>query len=288
MATLLVNGCAPPAPSIWRESLPIAATSTRSRTASSAGKSSLRKYSPFELPPRIKKQGMAVGMPRMVRRALGTLLHSRSEAPRLAPHRLLDGGETRKPEWSAGNRATNEATGRTKASGTRVLAALDRHAPRARRVDRSRVRSAGAGERHRSRAAAAELLRHRRRGRQHPHADGTRRRHPRRLRLHGDGRRGAGRDSPADASADSLHHQHEHGRRPRRRQRGALEGGLEHPAGRRCGRRRVGRRRPREFRLRERARARERAHADVCGGAADPVGVFGRRKRSSTACIRCT
>src|SRR6185503_17827242 len=77
-ATLLVSGCAPPAPSIWRASLPTAATSTRSRKASSAGKSSLRKYSPFELPPRINEQRMAVCMPRMVRRTRDALLLARS------------------------------------------------------------------------------------------------------------------------------------------------------------------------------------------------------------------
>ena len=104
-----------------------------------------------------------------------------------------------------GGGGINDATGRPKTSGTRVLAALDRLAARARRVDRSRAcaadarersRAADAGERARGRAAARELLRHRRRGRQHPHADGARRRHPRRLRLHANGRRGAGRDPP--------------------------------------------------------------------------------------------
>ena len=62
-----------------------------------------------------------------------------------------------------GGGGINDATGRPKTSGTRVLAALDRLAARARRVDRSRVcaadarersRAADAGERARGRAAA--------------------------------------------------------------------------------------------------------------------------------------
>ena len=62
-ATLLVSGCAPPTPSIWRTSgEPIAASSTRSRSARSAGRSLAWKYSPFDVPPRISVQGMAVSI----------------------------------------------------------------------------------------------------------------------------------------------------------------------------------------------------------------------------------
>ena len=44
IATLLVSGCAPPSPSIWRASgEPITASSRRSRAAGSAGRSSARK-----------------------------------------------------------------------------------------------------------------------------------------------------------------------------------------------------------------------------------------------------
>ena len=61
MATLLVSGCAPPMPSICRASGdPNAASSTRSRTAGSAGRSSATKYAPFDVPPRIITQRMAV------------------------------------------------------------------------------------------------------------------------------------------------------------------------------------------------------------------------------------
>ncbi len=171
----------------------------------------------------------------------------------------------------------NEATGRTKASGTRVLAALDRHALRARRwTDRASAQRASAPP-----ASEIEVVQLRPNFYVIGGAGGNIvvQIGPEGVILVDSGstatrRRGAGHDSPADAAADSLHHQHEHGRRPRRRQRGALEGGLEHPAGRGCGRRGVGRRRPREFRLRERARARERAHAHVLGRSADPVGVL--------------
>ena len=59
-ATLLVSGWAPPMPSIWRASgEPMADSSTASRLAISAGRSSARKNSPFEVPPRIAVQGMA-------------------------------------------------------------------------------------------------------------------------------------------------------------------------------------------------------------------------------------
>src|SRR4029078_11111771 len=51
---------APPGPSIFRGSERLAATNTRSRSPSSVGKSSRRKYSPFELPPRISEQRIGV------------------------------------------------------------------------------------------------------------------------------------------------------------------------------------------------------------------------------------
>jgi hypothetical protein len=65
-ATLLVSVSAPPRPSIWRTSGdPIAASSTRSRSARSAGKSEARKNGPFDVPPRISVHGIAVcNMPR--------------------------------------------------------------------------------------------------------------------------------------------------------------------------------------------------------------------------------
>ena len=62
-ATLLVSGCAPPTPSICRASgEPMAASSTRSRSSRSAGRSRAWKYRPFEVPPRISVQGMAVSI----------------------------------------------------------------------------------------------------------------------------------------------------------------------------------------------------------------------------------
>src|SRR6185503_4266455 len=62
-ATLLVSGGAPPTPSICRTSGdPIAANSTRSRNWRSAGRSCAWKYRPFEVPPRISVQGIAVSM----------------------------------------------------------------------------------------------------------------------------------------------------------------------------------------------------------------------------------
>src|ERR1700730_18143798 len=53
-ATLDVSGCAPPTPSIWRGSgVPMTLSSRSSRAAASAGRSSARKYSPLDVPPRI-------------------------------------------------------------------------------------------------------------------------------------------------------------------------------------------------------------------------------------------
>src|SRR5262252_3049219 len=61
MATLLVRGSAPPMPSIWRGSgEPMTASRTRSRNAISLGRSFARKKGPFEVPPRIRVQGMRV------------------------------------------------------------------------------------------------------------------------------------------------------------------------------------------------------------------------------------
>ena len=66
MPTLLVSGWAPPMPSICRRSgEPITASSTRSRVGMSVGKSEARKNGPRELPPRIKREGMAVCMGRL-------------------------------------------------------------------------------------------------------------------------------------------------------------------------------------------------------------------------------
>src|ERR1041385_3538174 len=60
MPTLLVSGCAPPRPSIWRLSgEPITASSTRSRVAGSAGRSPRWKNGPREVPPRMNRHGMA-------------------------------------------------------------------------------------------------------------------------------------------------------------------------------------------------------------------------------------
>src|ERR1700739_4552817 len=53
-ATLDVSGCAPPTPSICRGSGdPMTRSSRSSRSATSAGRSSARKYSPLDVPPRI-------------------------------------------------------------------------------------------------------------------------------------------------------------------------------------------------------------------------------------------
>ena len=61
MPTLLVSGCAPPRPSICRASgEPMTASSTRSRSATSAGRSATSKNGPREVPPRMNRQGMAV------------------------------------------------------------------------------------------------------------------------------------------------------------------------------------------------------------------------------------
>ncbi len=61
MPTLLVSGCAPPRPSIWRRSgEPMTASSTRSRWAMSVGRSAARKNGPRDVPPRMNRQGMAV------------------------------------------------------------------------------------------------------------------------------------------------------------------------------------------------------------------------------------
>ena len=63
MPTLLVSGCAPPSPSIWRLSgEPITASSTLSRVGISAGRSAALKNGPREVPPRMNRQGMAVCM----------------------------------------------------------------------------------------------------------------------------------------------------------------------------------------------------------------------------------
>ena len=63
MPTLLVSGCAPPSPSIWRLSgEPITASSTLSRRGISAGRSAAWKNGPREVPPRMNRQGMAVCM----------------------------------------------------------------------------------------------------------------------------------------------------------------------------------------------------------------------------------
>ena len=59
-AILLVSGWAPPMPSIWRTSGdPMAASKTRLRVATSAGRSLAWKYRPFEVPPRMTTHGMA-------------------------------------------------------------------------------------------------------------------------------------------------------------------------------------------------------------------------------------
>ena len=61
IATLLVRGSAPPTPSICRGSgEPITASSTRSRAASSVGRSEATKYAPFDVPPRINVDEIAV------------------------------------------------------------------------------------------------------------------------------------------------------------------------------------------------------------------------------------
>src|ERR1700733_4108073 len=53
-ATFEVSGCAPPTPSIWVGSGdPMTRSSRSSRSAGSAGRSEARKYSPFDVPPRI-------------------------------------------------------------------------------------------------------------------------------------------------------------------------------------------------------------------------------------------
>ena len=59
--TLLVSECAPPKPSIWRLSgEPITESSTLSRVGTSAGRSLAWKKGPREVPPRMKRQGIAV------------------------------------------------------------------------------------------------------------------------------------------------------------------------------------------------------------------------------------
>src|SRR5262245_55209597 len=61
IAALLVKGSAPPSPSIWRQSgEPIAASRTRSRNSVLAGRSLATKKGPFEVPPRIRVQGIRV------------------------------------------------------------------------------------------------------------------------------------------------------------------------------------------------------------------------------------
>ena len=59
MATFEVSGSAPPIPSIWRGSgVPMIRSSRSSRMAGSSGRSEARKYAPFEVPPRIQRQGI--------------------------------------------------------------------------------------------------------------------------------------------------------------------------------------------------------------------------------------
>ena len=60
MPTLLVSGCAPPSPSIWRRSgEPITASRTRSRVGRSSGRSAASKNGPRDVPPRMNKHGTA-------------------------------------------------------------------------------------------------------------------------------------------------------------------------------------------------------------------------------------
>ena len=61
MPTLEVSGCAPPRPSIWRLSgEPITDSSTLSRVGRSEGRSLALKNGPRDVPPRMKRQGIAV------------------------------------------------------------------------------------------------------------------------------------------------------------------------------------------------------------------------------------
>jgi hypothetical protein len=63
MPTLLVKVSAPPRPSICRASgEPMMDSNAASRAAASLGKSSSRKNGPREVPPRINKQGMDLGI----------------------------------------------------------------------------------------------------------------------------------------------------------------------------------------------------------------------------------
>src|SRR5262249_7091533 len=62
-ATLLVRGCAPPTPSIWRGSgEPIAASSAASRARAECGRALAWKYRPLEVPPRISVLGIGRSM----------------------------------------------------------------------------------------------------------------------------------------------------------------------------------------------------------------------------------
>ena len=63
IATLLASGFPPPMPSTWYScGEPIAAMRTSSRRSVSAGRSDARKKGPFEVPPRMRTQGILVCM----------------------------------------------------------------------------------------------------------------------------------------------------------------------------------------------------------------------------------
>src|SRR2546423_1254972 len=84
IATLLVSGCAPPTPSIWRGSgEPMAASSARSRSGADCGRPLAGKYSPLDVPPRIRVLGMA-RMPGSLRQRLRTV--DQSALGQLVPH----------------------------------------------------------------------------------------------------------------------------------------------------------------------------------------------------------
>ena len=184
MPTLLVSGCAPPRPSICRLSgEPIAASSTRSRVATSAGRSAALKNAPRDVPPRMNRQanggldGSLLGVDLAPTGAKVCACRAHVEKPACYTSSYADSA------WVTNMRAS--APGADGPEAARILRQRRRPGrvlPRRARARRRAARDQPAGARPRSRAApgAAAAQRPRR------HADGrgqaaarARPRHPR-------------------------------------------------------------------------------------------------------------